>query len=731
MVCYNDHANITLKTCNRCEKEKCDLHEFTSKKNTCKNCLNVIKEPDIPATGCDWLLKSGDWCNNEVKYYHKCAIHCYKDPIGCEFKLKKSTQNVVRFCNKEKLDNCDFCENHNTAPELYCKDCNILLTIENKIFDRHQCKKCNSIQKKSIYNKNKETDSETDDSDELNNNESDKNNKCNVILTSGRNIGSICNIKIYKDGKCKIHYNKFINDKNKQEEKYKIKFCNIVLTTGNNIGSICNLEVHKDDKCIMHYNRSITQEINKCSFKIKEIFCDNESIHQTDFCEIHKKVCKHCNVLLINKTKIENGNYEKGNLACHSCKRKKNNEKIINNNIEYENNIGEGSSKKICSECNIEKHYTEYDSIYRNKCNSCRYELAKENSRITKEEYLLNNKNEIRCCLLCNEKKGILKFSWHINNFRNQCKTCINSFEYWKDYRNRKILEDPQAFKKHNNDIHKIWFEKNKERMIEYNKVFSNSKEGIISTYLSSAKAKNLLGMNENDFKNLINNLIIQNCFYCGRIPSEGNLQELIIGDYNGVDRINSDKSYNESNCIPCCKKCNLMKNTLDIASFLRKCTEISLYNNLNDNIDKNFDIRLKYYNDFNLVGDSCNYQTYKYESIRRNKEFELSKNEFDCIIIKPCYLCGKSNNKGIGIDRMNNEIGYILDNCKPCCSYCNYMKRDIDYIQFLEKIRCIVDISITEKHIELCNNSSLTRLLNNKILLNDNEENDIFDYIL
>jgi hypothetical protein len=32
MVCYNDHANITLKKCNKCEKEKCDLHEFSSKK---------------------------------------------------------------------------------------------------------------------------------------------------------------------------------------------------------------------------------------------------------------------------------------------------------------------------------------------------------------------------------------------------------------------------------------------------------------------------------------------------------------------------------------------------------------------------------------------------------------------------------------------------------------------------------------------------------------------------
>jgi hypothetical protein len=175
------------------------------------------------------------------------------------------------------------------------------------------------------------------------------------------------------------------------------------------------------------------------------------------------------------------------------------------------------------------------------------------------------------------------------------------------------------------------------------------------------------------------------------------------------------------------------MKNTLDIASFLRKNVEISLYNNLNDNIDKKFDQRLKYHNNVKLIGNSDNYSNYKSRSKEKNKEYELTKNEFNKIVKQNCYLCGGNNSKGIGIDRFNNDIGYVLENCKPCCSYCNFMKKNIDYNDFLKQVKNIVDYSITEKHYSLCNNvkkEDLNRALNNNYYLEENEEDDIFDYL-
>jgi hypothetical protein len=54
----------------------------------------------------------------------------------------------------------------------------------------------------------------------------------------------------------------------------------------------------------------------------------------------------------------------------------------------------------------------------------------------------------------------------------------------------------------------------------------------------------------------------------------------------------------------------------------------------------------------------------------------------------KECYYCGEKNyacindyiddkckSKFCGIDRMDNNIGYTIDNCVPCCIICNMMK--------------------------------------------------------
>jgi hypothetical protein len=91
-----------------------------------------------------------------------------------------------------------------------------------------------------------------------------------------------------------------------------------------------------------------------------------------------------------------------------------------------------------------------------------------------------------------------------------------------------------------------------------------------------------------------------------------------------------------------------------------------------------------------------------------RNHEFNLTYSEFESIIFKDCYYCGiepqKATNKIIivrgntneppiyynGIDRIDSNIGYTMDNCVPCCSICNYMKHTLDTESFLKKIESI-----------------------------------------
>jgi hypothetical protein len=58
----------------------------------------------------------------------------------------------------------------------------------------------------------------------------------------------------------------------------------------------------------------------------------------------------------------------------------------------------------------------------------------------------------------------------------------------------------------------------------------------------------------------------------------------------------------------------------------------------------------------------------------------------------EPCYLCGKPNTviHHNGIDRVDNNNGYILDNCKSCCGDCNYMKKTFTIESFFVKMQAI-----------------------------------------
>src|SRR5258708_34992132 len=72
-------------------------------------------------------------------------------------------------------------------------------------------------------------------------------------------------------------------------------------------------------------------------------------------------------------------------------------------------------------------------------------------------------------------------------------------------------------------------------------------------------------------------------------------------------------------------------------------------------------------------------YDAYIRSAKKRNLIFELSLEEFIQITSQNCYYCGrlpeqitKTSSSSIyisnGIDRKNNQLGYILNNCLPCC---------------------------------------------------------------
>lgn len=75
--------------------------------------------------------------------------------------------------------------------------------------------------------------------------------------------------------------------------------------------------------------------------------------------------------------------------------------------------------------------------------------------------------------------------------------------------------------------------------------------------------------------------LIEDNCYYCGIKPNtkaEKNKQTFF---WNGIDRLDSSKGYTKNNCVTCCKDCNKAKCEMseeDFKMFIKRVYE-HLYN--------------------------------------------------------------------------------------------------------------------------------------------------------
>jgi hypothetical protein len=95
-------------------------------------------------------------------------------------------------------------------------------------------------------------------------------------------------------------------------------------------------------------------------------------------------------------------------------------------------------------------------------------------------------------------------------------------------------------------------------------------------------------------------------------------------------------------------------------------------------------------------------YLTYKNAATKRGIVFSLSEEEFDCLTSKPCFYCGAEpiekkkkrefvSRKMNGIDRIDNNIGYLMSNCVPCCKQCNYSKHVLTINQWFEHMQKIL----------------------------------------
>ena len=75
----------------------------------------------------------------------------------------------------------------------------------------------------------------------------------------------------------------------------------------------------------------------------------------------------------------------------------------------------------------------------------------------------------------------------------------------------------------------------------------------------------------------------------------------------------------------------------------------------------------------------------------KRGIHFVLSKKHFQELIVKPCFYCNHQKAGEVnGIDRIDNQKGYIEDNVVPCCETCNVLKGSQHPQEFIDKMQAI-----------------------------------------
>ena len=102
--------------------------------------------------------------------------------------------------------------------------------------------------------------------------------------------------------------------------------------------------------------------------------------------------------------------------------------------------------------------------------------------------------------------------------------------------------------------------------------------------------------------------------------------------------------------------------------------------------------------------------------ALRRGKEWTITDEEARRCFISDCYYCGRVPEwdlrtlpkgrkiKSNGIDRVDNNLGYIPGNCVPCCYECNVTKRMMTLSELMSWVKTVYE------RFDLANQTTILR---------------------
>lgn len=322
-------------------------------------------------------------------------------------------------------------------------------------------------------------------------------------------------------------------------------------------------------------------------------------------------------------------------------------------------NSNKTDTHQTCSTCCKEFENSFFIGVNGGTTKSCKN--CRDSNRIQDQKRDKEHCNKIHRIADKKPERIAKKAEWKEANYEKIVMYCMN-------HRQRQIDEDIDEYLKRNTQNAKQWRDNNPNKVAINNQNKINNIKLQYGVYSRSARDKKLdFEILQEDFDKLVK----EPCYYCDVIQERG---------FNGIDRLDSTLGYTMDNIVSCCSTCNYMKCSLSVDVFLKRLEHILTYNNK---------IKGRYFPEEFCDTNARSYNEYKRRADNKSLPFELSEEEYNIIINSQCYLCGRKSYEKYrnGIDRIDNHLGYIMSNVKPCCGSCNYIKKDMELGELCNKM--------------------------------------------
>ena len=166
----------------------------------------------------------------------------------------------------------------------------------------------------------------------------------------------------------------------------------------------------------------------------------------------------------------------------------------------------------------------------------------------------------------------------------------------------------------------------------------------------------------------------------------------------DNVKELNTHLELNVKFCSTCCKQFNMIdfngnKPNTETKTCLSCREKNKKQDKLRDKTHRNL---------LSRININQSFSSYIKEAKRRNFEFKLTKDIFNDIVKQNCHYCNEINTEKNfnGIDRIDSNNGYILENCVSCCSLCNYLKNKMPIDTFIKRVQHIVTYSTSKNSL-------------------------------